>query len=433
MKNMIDYINTDISFGQKIKYLRTMRKMKQFELAEGICSVSYLSKVENDTITPSDEIKELLLAKLNVSSDIIDFDQRFYKVLNHWQSLISEKNLEEADKLYEELLSLSGPFIKKDLLLKFKVFTINYFVVKREFLKAEQLINEIKDIESDLSLEIKYYFHRYIGEFYYYQYNFEDALKHLSESEKLLPTQMIEKSEIAQLYYSLAFSSCKVDKFHSSISYGKKALELFTSIYNLKRCVECHILLGIASRRISNFEESLEHYEKAKTLAQSINFKQILYTINHNIGQLYSFLGNSEQAFKYYMECYKNNMEIYPEHRIETMLAIVEELYKLGNYSKVEEWVVKGIDFAEAYIKNKDHYIAVFQLYENLCKKNFENVISNLNTKIIPFFEEHQKLIELSEILKIIADHEYNNSKYKTAAIYYSMSRDYLMKSIKMN
>lgn len=427
---MIEYINSETSFGQKIKHLRTMRKMKQLELADGICSVSYLSKVENDTITPSEEIKELLLKRLNINGGTVDFDAEFYKKLNEWQQAISDEDTETADNVYNELLSLSGPFIKQDLQIQFKVTTIKYLVTKREFKQAETIAEELKELEVNFSLEIRYFYQRYVGELYYYQLDFKNAYQYLSESERLLPAQIIEKSERAQLYYSLCFSTCKTDQFHASINYGKKALELYQSIYNLNRCVECHVLLGIAYSKIFNFHESVEQYKKAKKLADSINFSVMLYTINHNIGEMYSFLGESEKAIKYYIELF-NSENVEEEHQIGTIIAIIEEYYKLGKYDEVKSWTTKGLKLANTYSNPEINYTSVFKLYEDLCEEKFDNFNEDLLKDIIPFFENQQKFIKLSELLKTIADYEYNNNRYKTAAMYHSLSRDYLMKSIK--
>ncbi|MEQ6389858.1 helix-turn-helix transcriptional regulator [Bacillaceae bacterium S4-13-58] len=344
---MVEYMNpSKFSLGQKLKHLRSLKKIKQLELAKGICSVSYLSKVENDLIVPSVEIKDLLLKRLNLDTNSLEFNSNFHNKLNEWQSLIVKNSINEAELLYKNLLLMIGPFINIELQLKFKLCTISYFVTKRDFIYAAKAINEIEDGERAFSLETKYFFNRYVGEYYYYQFDFNKSLEYFLESVKLLPTGMAEKSDQAKLFYSLAMAASKSEKFHISITYGNKALELYKSLYNFKKCVDCHVLLGITSLKISNYEDSLLHYKSAKELAISGNYDQMLYIINHNLGNLYSYLGESEKALEYYYECFGNDDEIIEEYKMETIICIVEELYITAHIQEMKKWIDRGLTFS---------------------------------------------------------------------------------------
>lgn len=54
------------SIGHIIKQERLNQNMKQISLARGICSTSYLSKIENNSTFPSVDITSLLLKRLNL-------------------------------------------------------------------------------------------------------------------------------------------------------------------------------------------------------------------------------------------------------------------------------------------------------------------------------------------------------------------------------
>ena len=59
-----------MSIGLIIKYERLKQDIKQTNLAKGICSISYLSKIEHNLVEPNPEIIELLLSRLNIKSKI---------------------------------------------------------------------------------------------------------------------------------------------------------------------------------------------------------------------------------------------------------------------------------------------------------------------------------------------------------------------------
>ncbi|MDE8051543.1 helix-turn-helix transcriptional regulator [Erysipelothrix rhusiopathiae] len=53
--------------GTLLRNERLKQNMSQQALCEGICSVSYLSKIESNTVTPSDEIFDLLFDCLGIN------------------------------------------------------------------------------------------------------------------------------------------------------------------------------------------------------------------------------------------------------------------------------------------------------------------------------------------------------------------------------
>lgn len=62
--------------GKQVFYKRLQQKMTQEELCQGICSVSYLSKIENGKIEASEEILQLLCARLEIAvTDLRDVEE----------------------------------------------------------------------------------------------------------------------------------------------------------------------------------------------------------------------------------------------------------------------------------------------------------------------------------------------------------------------
>ena len=64
---------TKNTVGSIVRWERKRRNMTLHEGAEGICSVSYLSKVENSLIEPSEQILDNLKKRLEIET-LIDFD-----------------------------------------------------------------------------------------------------------------------------------------------------------------------------------------------------------------------------------------------------------------------------------------------------------------------------------------------------------------------
>ncbi|MEU2325269.1 helix-turn-helix domain-containing protein [Micrococcus luteus] len=100
---MIEYGNIDLS---KVIYNQRIEKgMTQENLANGICSISYLSKLENKQLDPSKEILALLLDKLDI--EIKDFleDHKYFEVrIDKLNQAIIRKDINGSKGIYDELI-----------------------------------------------------------------------------------------------------------------------------------------------------------------------------------------------------------------------------------------------------------------------------------------------------------------------------------------
>ncbi len=97
------------NIGNIIKELRKKKNFSQKQLAEGICSIEYISKIENNKKNPSTEIASKLLAKLGADSDMflshLNFmDNKAYQThCFELEALISKSNFKKARKYIKEL------------------------------------------------------------------------------------------------------------------------------------------------------------------------------------------------------------------------------------------------------------------------------------------------------------------------------------------
>jgi len=55
-----------MNIGSVIKYYRTKNNLTQSQLADGICSISHLSKIESNTYSPHESTIQALLVKMGV-------------------------------------------------------------------------------------------------------------------------------------------------------------------------------------------------------------------------------------------------------------------------------------------------------------------------------------------------------------------------------
>lgn len=93
---MIGDIKMDI-YGHIIKFERIRQNLKQVQLSEGLCTPSYLSRIENNSIAPTDEVLLELFNRLNITYSN--------------SSLTDEEFLEKVRKTYSKALKYGIQFL----------------------------------------------------------------------------------------------------------------------------------------------------------------------------------------------------------------------------------------------------------------------------------------------------------------------------------
>src|SRR5699024_11309844 len=79
----------EMEIGALIKMTRINKGMTQEELAEGIASMSYLSKIENEHATASSEVINMLCTRLGIQLDKRN-DETIDETLQTWYGMLFE-------------------------------------------------------------------------------------------------------------------------------------------------------------------------------------------------------------------------------------------------------------------------------------------------------------------------------------------------------
>ena len=98
--------------GNALYHYRTVNKLQQIELCEGLCSLSTLSRIEKGGREVDSLISELLLNRLGKTSDKYEFilneeDYILYEIRFSIEEAIEQKNVKKAEELlhkYERLM-----------------------------------------------------------------------------------------------------------------------------------------------------------------------------------------------------------------------------------------------------------------------------------------------------------------------------------------
>src|SRR5699024_6673363 len=132
----------ETEIGALIKMTRINKGMTQEELAEGIASMPYLSKIENEHATESSEVINMLCTLLGIQVDKRN-DEPIDETLQTWYGMLCEvTDKENIIALYTKLQQIIDSN-DTDEVIMFEIHKVRYYIILQQYVKAFKQINKL--------------------------------------------------------------------------------------------------------------------------------------------------------------------------------------------------------------------------------------------------------------------------------------------------
>lgn len=430
-KSTVDQLGVwKMEYGKVLRFHRVKQGLTQNQLADGIISPAYLSKIENDQTVPASEVLELLYERLGLDFHDSSYNHPSKDKLKEWYETIVFKRKEEAEKLKEELSHQKDTLNNHHLYIFFELFRIRHLLLENKVEKAYEAWKDIKQHEDTFDDEMKYYFHLSSGLLDYYRGNFDESFQQLMEAKNYSSSIVHELAdwEYSDLYYILALSTSQATHISASVFYVDQALEIFQARYDLEKSADCHILQGINYSKLKNYAKSLENFNIARKIALQTDNRNQLNLVFINIGTLESRLGNHKSAITNYQKSLQYNdadTNFKKSYLLTAIHSLILEHYRLDDYDGCTAWIIKGEKHLES-ISSKPHELH-FSFYRMVIE-NQSDLVEYLEETLIPYFQakkEHTYIIRYSMVL---ADLLEKKRMYKKSSEYLRLAIDLLNK-----
>ncbi|MBD7984870.1 tetratricopeptide repeat protein [Sporosarcina sp. Sa2YVA2] len=405
--------------------------MKQIVLAKGICTPSYLSKIERNLIAPSEDVAELLLLRLGMDPESFNSpaaqgnEERFYKtMMDSYRNVIVKRDKAYTEQqlhilIEENALSYDDSVYYTYLLIifRFRLIVGGDLEERRKELDA---LEELADYFDEFQV---YLFNVNKGLFFYVSNFSVKSIESFETAYLLLEDLGVDEWEIAEFHYMLGVAYAADDRTLHSIEHVRKALSYFSGQFQMKRVMDCYIIMGVNQKQSTNYEAALESYLKAKQICEEFRLSQNMGIILHNIGSLYSFMGENQKAIKFFNESLNDKYESKKEQLL-TMLCIAMVHSKVKDHERVLEWCDKGI---QLYKNLKDESLASY--FHELTFLQSLNSEQGLDEKIaktaIAYFKEKQNYQLVSKYCIAFGKWYFSMNKYKLSALLYEEAHNY--------
>lgn len=394
------------------------RNMKQSVLARGICSISYLSKIENNQTSPSEEVLEMIFKRLEIEVPLYyDFSEQVEKVKAEIEEILKEAVLtrKDQDKRIEINKYLTNPVVNQS---KELYITLLIALARFEIMPDGEgkYFTEIGWIEEQLNREDKLRYTlikciRLIN-----QNEKEKSLELLEDLNEQLPHSNLPTWEMADMRYIMGGLYYKFTDYLQAIENVKFALDYFQEHFFLERIVECHIIIGLAFKRRRRFTEALSHYHRAVKVISATSLNNYYGMLYNNMGEIYSSLGDQERALEYFMQSFDYKVEV--KSKLYSVVSLIEGYTNYNNVEEILNWLAKGYEIKgdRTGLEEFDHH---FEIYKNCYQVPDKLELIKSLKDAVHYFEMNNDYVYMQKYSLWLARELRSNGKYKLATEYY--------------
>lgn len=409
--------------GTMIKQQRKLNNMTLEELADGICSVSYLSKIEHNSINASEEIYRLLEERLDIKLVDIneEFDENIFNDLINWYDAIQHSDLELIHEFDTKLTSLPEKNQNVELNHLYKVIKVISELKIVDQPLGEHTIEELDNIYHIGSKIYKFFYHKAMGINHLLLNQFQEALQHFLKNKDLLINVPFEDSTT---YFHLCLTYVRTRQCVESIYYGEKALEAFKKDLNYRRIVDTYMIIALNYRYLDAHEIAEEYYLKLLRIGryhlQTLEQRRIF----HNLGFIYSNQNKFESAYRYLKKA--EELETSETHfEVSTIYMLAHTSYHLNKLTESLNYLEEGE--RKSNHTNNQFYIYKFFMLRHTINgtTRTEEFIKKLQDDIIPSVKEAGEYEDYKNLLQFLGDVYFEKRMYKKAATFYKEANQF--------
>ena len=408
--------------GALLKFHRNRTGFSQEELAEGVVSPSYLSKIENNQTQAADETLDLLFRKIGFDlSEVKEKEHEVKDLLNNWEAPLLANDVESAQKLKNKIDHYVENILSIEVLLDYYVKLIRFYILAADFSKIEEVISMVKMQEDELSNRSAFFFYKHMGNYLMNVNDSENAEKFFGKAVLIYTQNLLSDLEKADLFYLFSICLARLRKDAIGLEYAKEALGIYRDHYLLVECTKTHIQLGASLSRIQHFDIAEEHYKKARELAYQLNLNNLLGIIEHNIANMYLKKNDTKNAILSLEKCLKYKSEQINSSYFSSLILLISVHFDEDQLEDCQYWLKKGIQQkGNKLISEVQEYEVNF--YYKLLSRPMEEWELFINNDFIPFLQANNKWYHLTKYSKIIAGKYKNHFQYKKSTKFFELA-----------
>ncbi|MED4126666.1 helix-turn-helix transcriptional regulator [Shouchella miscanthi] len=403
-----------MELGRTIKYYRIKHNMTQAELADGICSIPHLSKIENSIYNANFGTAALLLERLGIN---IEEEYAQHSEIKHTLDAFIEAiqfaDEEKALEYYESLFDKETVIPRTNYRNMYHLYMMRYHLMNGHLTLAFKDWSIVDKNRSNLDP-----IEELSAELFYGIYLVE--LGRLKEAKQLLLS--IKNAEHSSHYLfarEIAFilSHCytELNEPEKAIIYAKEALYLFKQEDNYIRTAQSQMVLGINYTQLNMLEESLRVFKVLLRNSRLFGQQSLYFQATYNYGILLKKSGDYEASHDCFLQC-TNFYEPSSKNYLYARLADVEVLFLLNaEKTSIRDILVEIIEQSVTQAHERLELQARYYMYR---LESSEQLYHFIETELLPHLERLESHAELLPYARELAHWYQQNGHYEKANEY---------------
>ncbi len=285
--------------GLLIRKERLVHNWSQQGLCQGVCTVSYLSKIEQGKAVPGDDILTLLFSRLGVVWQTDEAAQRkAARIVDQAYDALFSANPAAEETAKQALdhswtLCTQGPSLLDALLLG------RYYLER-----SDPLLAECEDLLEGRQRTVYLYLEQRFSEL-------------LSYDPSAFSCLVVGNDAYANGHYTLATELLQ------------RGCDLAARDGQLYLMLHCRMILGNCCSDLGDFERMLTHYRASMRMAEAVGHDDFAESIRYNIAATNLERGNVQEAYAFFSEQpEKNVMSLHKYAICCERLGKIEEAHK---------------------------------------------------------------------------------------------------------
>lgn len=413
-------IHMNNNLGSFLKLKRIEKNIRQDDLCRGICTPSYLSRIENNHVVADEEIYILLFERLGIAYDqLFESIEHIDEKIEKWYDSLLNK--EEYEVNIEELkgLSIIGGGSTS---IKFEIVYCRYLLEHDDLTEVSKVLKNLKQIIKVANNRTFFLYTNVLLLYYIKTNKFSEAVEAGVELLQLVGYEnLANRFELGIFYYNFSLSLKNIYCYEEALIYIEKALKIFKDEYLLERALACHIILGTCYNNSRKWDDAIATFRLAERILIYLpkeDQNKYLYIISNNLGNCYEYQGKYNEAINYYLEAIKY---VNDDNKSKIQLNLIRTYYLKGDIESARLWLKSKQ--AEEDSRLSEKYQIQLKIFETITDDNLtiDNII-NIQKSSINYFlsiKDWKLTVRYSELFANIYE---SYSHYKQANLLYKLA-----------
>lgn len=413
-------IHMNNNLGSFLKLKRIEKNIRQDDLCRGICTPSYLSRIENNHVVADEEIYILLFERLGIAYDqLLESIEHIDEKIEKWYDSLLNK--EEYEVNIEELkgLSIIGGGSTS---IKFEIVYCRYLLEHDDLTEVSKVLKNLKQIIKVANNRTFFLYTNVLLLYYIKTNKFSEAVEAGVELLQLVGYEnLANRFELGIFYYNFSLSLKNIYCYEEALIYIEKALKIFKDEYLLERALACHIILGTCYNNSRKWDDAIATFRLAERILIYLpkeDQNKYLYIISNNLGNCYEYQGKYNEAINYYLEAIKY---VNDDNKSKIQLNLIRTYYLKGDIESARLWL--KTKQAEEDSRLSEKYQIQLKIFETITDDNLtiDNII-NIQKSSINYFlsiKDWKLTVRYSELFANIYE---SYSHYKQANLLYKLA-----------